>query len=57
MDLRRETKYGPSNYDYMMGKRDTIPMILRPLDKICARIELRHASTYQHYIANRGSGI
>ena len=48
MDLRRESKYGTPEYDYMSGKRSTIPMVLRPLDEICRWIEREHAKTYQH---------
>jgi hypothetical protein len=48
MDLRRETKYGAPDYDYMIGKRSTIPIVLRPLDGICRWIESEHAKAYKH---------
>lgn len=47
MDLRRATKWGVPNYDYMSGKRSTIPTILRPLDVLCRWIEGEHAKTYE----------
>jgi hypothetical protein len=36
MDLRRETRYGRGDYDFLSGKSSTIPLILRPLDRLCA---------------------
>jgi hypothetical protein len=47
MDLRRATKWGTPKYDYMIGKRSTIPVILRPLDMLCRWIESKHAQTYE----------
>jgi hypothetical protein len=47
MDLRRESKWGKESYDYMIGRRSTIPMILRPLNALCKWIEKEHAKTYE----------
>lgn len=47
MDLRREARYGPGGYDFLSGKRNTIPLILRPLDRLCAWIECRYVKSSQ----------
>src|SRR5260370_10596229 len=47
MDLRRETRYGRGDYDFLSGKSSTIPLILRPLDRLCAWIECRYVKSSQ----------
>jgi hypothetical protein len=47
MDLRREARFGPGCYDFLSGKSNTIPLILRPLDRICAWIEGRYLKSSQ----------